>query len=190
MYSLHTAIDFTNSSQCKVRQILPHWCFNGIKNSVYFPTIKTVLEHSGHLAYTRYVANYKLTHSYNLLNQVWGMFRVGDFKKLASGDAWISPRTLRRLESQVHKYIHYVNERLHFMLDVGLTTFHSLLNSNEYYRISTVKLLNADFVKIHNESVKALCSDTHVGIPNAIETVMTNTSQEQYQLFRTKVCLL
>lgn len=182
------SIDFTNTRQTNVKTILPRWCLLKLQKLDIYDTIRQYIEAISELCYQRYLKIHRLETTNDTFNQLWKRLNLKQICKMNDESDDISPQLLTMMENSFNQYREYLNESLSDLFDIGIIAFHKLLESDEYYKTSTMQLLNVDFVKEHNELLRKIATDEHEGIPNAIQCVIEHTTQSQYRLWRSKVC--
>ena len=139
-------------------------------------------------AYTRYLKIRRLTREKQEWDHLWTKLNIDKISNIQIKNGELSRASIQILIDSMDEYRQYLNESINGLLDIGILTFHNLIESYENYKNETMQLLNDDFVKKHNELIKNISTDVLIGIPNAIKCVVENTTQNQYRFWRQRVC--
>ena len=151
-------------------------------------TVINILEATAHSSYLRYFENGRLKNMIDKYKHFWQKFHTNTLDATNIDDANdISSRIIKKLCNRLTKYIEFLNESIFNLIDIGLKTWQNLLKRNDNFKLNTLNLLENDFVHSNNKLIHEATNNINDGIPNAIESVCQNTTQNQYKYWRRKV---
>ena len=159
-----------------------------IKRLQSFSSIKDVIEAVADVAYRRYLKIRRLTREKQDCDELWNKLNIDKISNIKIKNGIVSQRLQQTLIDSMDEYRKYLNDSIDGLLNIGILTFHSLIESDDNYKIETMKLLNDDFVEQHNQLITNISKDVDIGIPNAIRCIVENTTQNQYRFWRQRVC--
>ena len=176
-------LDITNKRQCLFRKLLSFQTRNELSyNGVI--EIRTVTQSLAKQIWKHYRKIQRMECSMLYYKKVFTKFHLYHLTSINPCD-----RSVRRLRSNVVQYIKYFDDQMNESLDLSVFTFNHLIRTNESFKSNCMKLLHKDFVDIHNEIVRNICSDEHVHLPNAIALIANNCSRADFRLIRGQACL-
>ena len=191
MRQYYNFIEFTTTRQCHTNRILSDDCFNSLQNHLHWGQIDFVISS---LARQNYNCNVTINRA-----KVWKESmrnKLIDFGLFKLADAYdkdfnvCSDRSNRRYIGQVKDFINYKQSRLDESLDLAVSVFKNLIQTNDSFRTQALDILQGDYVTQHNAAIIKMKNDIHYGIPNAIMTITSNITQRNFRLFRSIVCYI